>query len=134
MSLFEVRTGWKDCHLPQLSTELRRLGVSVAVPSEVRRPGSGWVSGGGYTYYWSGRPQRHLEGVAVAVADRLVPMITEVTPVNKRIMRLRISNNLGVISLVSVYAPTGVSKSSVKVAFYAQLQMVVSQGGYLDQS
>ena len=128
MSLSEVRdkrTSQRDCHLPQLSAELRRLGVSVAALSEVRRPGSGWVSGGGYTYYWSGRPQGHLEGVAVAVADRLVPMITEVTPVNERIMRLRISHTLGVISLVSVYAPTGVSEFSVKEAFYAQLQMVV---------
>ena len=52
----------------------------------------GWISGGGYTYYWSGRPHGHLEEVAVAVADRLVPMITEVTPVNERIMRLRISH------------------------------------------
>ena len=77
MSLSEVRdkrTGQRDSHLPQLSAELRRLGVSVVALSEVRRPGSGWVSGGGYTYYWSGRPKGHLEGVAVAVADRLVPM------------------------------------------------------------
>ena len=39
---------------------------------------------GGYTYYRSGR---HLEGVALAVADRQVPMINEVTPVNASIMR-----------------------------------------------
>ena len=52
---------------------------------------------------------------------RLVPMITEVTPVNERIMRLRNSHTLGVISLVSVYAPTGVSEFSVEEAFYAQL-------------
>ena len=56
-------TDQRDCHLPQLSTELRRQGVSVAGLSEVRRPGSGWVSGGGYTDYWSGRPQGHLEGL-----------------------------------------------------------------------
>ena len=93
-----------------MSAELRRLGVSVAALAEVRRPGSGLVSGGWYTYYWSGRLQGHLDRVAVAVADRLVPMITEVTAVNERIMRLRISHTLGVISLVSVYAPTGVSE------------------------
>ena len=68
----------------------------------------------------------------MAVADRQVPMITEDTPVNERIMRLRITHTLGVIFLVSVYAPTGVSEFSVKEAFYAQLQMVVDscpQGG-----
>ena len=52
-------------------------------------------------------------------------MITEVTPVNERILRLRITHALGVISMVSVYAATGVSERSVKEEFYAQLQMVV---------
>ena len=81
--------------------------------------------GDGETYYWSGRPQGHLEGVAVAVADRLVPMITQVTPVNVRIMRLRITHILSVISLVSMYAPTRVSEFSVENAFHAQLQVVI---------
>ena len=46
-----------------------------------------------------------LDGIdlAVAVADRLVPPVTEVTPVNERILRLRIKHTLGVVSLVSVY-------------------------------
>ena len=61
----------------------------------------------------------------MVVADRLVPMITEVTPVNDRITRLRISHTLVVISLVSVYAPTRISEFSVNEALYAQLQMVV---------
>ena len=61
----------------------------------------------------------------MAVANRLDPMINDVTPVNEGIMRLRITDTLGVIFLVSVYASTGVSESSVKEAFYAQLQMVV---------
>ena len=52
-------------------------------------------------------------------------MITEVTRVNERIMRLRITHTLGVISLVSVYAPIGVSEFSVKGAFYARIQVVV---------
>ena len=82
-----------------MTVELSRSGVSVAALSEARRLGSGWVSGGGYTY-WSGRPQGHLEGVRTAVNDRLVPMVTEVTPVNERIMRLRITHTRSVISLV----------------------------------
>ena len=61
----------------------------------------------------------------MAVTDRLLPMISEVTPVNERIMRPRVIHTLGVISLVSVYASTGVSEFFVKEAFYAQLQMVV---------
>ena len=55
---------------------LSQLVVSVAALSEVTRPGSGKISGGRLTYYWSGSPQWHRKEVAVAVADRLVHMIT----------------------------------------------------------
>ena len=72
---------------------------------------------GGYTYYWSGCPQGYVEGVNVAVADRLVPIITEVSAVKQRIMRLRFAHTQGVISLVPVYASTGVSKFFVKESF-----------------
>ena len=41
--------------------------------------------------------------------NNLNPMTIEVMPVNDRIVRLRIRYSLGVISLVSVYAPTEVS-------------------------
>ena len=75
---------------------------------------------GGYTYHWSGRPQGNPRGLAVAIADRLVPMVNEVTPVNAHIMRLTISHNLGVISLDCVYTTTRISKFSVKETYYAQ--------------
>ena len=40
-----------------------------------------------YNYYWSGRSDGyHAQGVAVAVSNKLTPMIIEVTPVNDRIM------------------------------------------------
>ena len=60
----------------------------------------------------------------MAVADRLVSMINEVARVNERTMSLKITNTLVVISLVSVFAPTGVSEFSVEKPFYAQVQMV----------
>ena len=63
---------------------------------------SGDLGEGGYTYYWSVCPQGHFEGVAAAVADRLVPIVTEVTPVKERIMRQRISHTLRVLDSVNV--------------------------------
>ena len=74
----------------------------------------------------------NIEAGAVAVADRLVPTVSEVTTVHRRIMRLRIYHTLGAISLVSLYAPSGVTEFSVKEAFYAHLQiavLLVSQAG-----
>ena len=56
--------------------------------------------------------------------ERLVLMITEVTPFNTRIMRMRITHTLGVIPLVFVYSPTGVSVFSMKKAFYARVHMI----------
>ena len=61
------------------------------------------------------------------LSNKLTPMIIEVTPVNKRIMRLRIRHSLGVISLVSVNAPTEASDLTVKYALYATLESVVDQ-------
>ena len=54
-------------------------------------------------------------------------MIIEIIPVNEHIMRLRICHSLGVISLVSVYAPTEASDLTVKDAFYVTLESVVDQ-------
>ena len=51
---WNVRTLRSDDAIWQLSEELRRLRLSVAALSEVRRPGEGQISVGGYTYFWSG--------------------------------------------------------------------------------
>ena len=83
---------------------------------------------GGETYYCSGCSNgNHAQGVAVAVSNKLTPMIIEVTPVNKCIMRLRIRHSLGVISLVSVFALTEASDLTMKDTFYATIESVVDQ-------
>ena len=118
----------EDDHLSLISSELKRLDIGIAALSEVRRSDCGEIMAGGYTYYWSGRSHGyHSQGVAVAVSNMLTPMIIEVTPVNERIMRLRIRHSLGVISLVSVYAPTEASDLTMKDTFYSTLESVVDQ-------
>ena len=83
--------------------------------SEVRRPGSGEVSSGGYTYYWSGRGDgAHLGGVAVGISSRLQPSVIGVTPVDERVMLVRLKHTLGFISLIAVYAPTEMSELEEK--------------------
>ena len=61
------------------------------------------------------------------ISNKLTPMILEVTPVNERIVRLRFCHSLGVISLVSVYAPTEASNLAVKETFHATIESVVDQ-------
>ena len=128
MGAWNVLSLREDDHLSLLSPELKCLDIGIAALSEVRRPDCGQIMVGGYTYYWSGRSDGyHAQGVAVAVSNKLTPMIIEVTPVNERIMRLRIRHSLGVISLVSVYAPTEASDLTVEDVFYATLESVVDQ-------
>ena len=104
------------------------MNISTAALSEVRRPDSGEIIAGGYTYYWTGRSDGdHAQGVAVAVSNKQIPMIIEVIPVNERMMRLRIHHSLGVVSLVSVYAPNEASDLATKEIFYAALKYVVDQ-------
>ena len=61
------------------------------------------------------------------MSNKLTPMIIEVTPVNERITRRRIRHSLGVVSLVSEYAPTEASDLTMKDAFYGMLKSVVDQ-------
>ena len=61
------------------------------------------------------------------MSNKLTLMIIEETLANERIMRPRIRHSLGVVSLISVYAPTAASDLTVKNAFYAALESVVDQ-------
>ena len=108
-----------------LSSELKRLKIGIGALSKVQRPESGKIIVGGYTYYWSDRSDGyHAQGIAATVSSKLITMVIEVTPVNERIMRLRIRHSLGVVSLVSLYAPTEASDLIVKDAM---LESVVDQ-------
>ena len=123
---WNVLTLADDSRLPLMSDELGRLGIGIAALSEVRRPGTGTVSVGGYTYYWSGcAGGQRQRGVAVAVSGKLSSSVVKVTPVDERIMAVRLRHSLGFVSLIAVYAPTEVSSLEEKETFYAVLQSVV---------
>ena len=94
MDAWNVLSLREDDHLSLLSSELKRLDIGIAALSEVWRPDCREIMVGGYTYSWSHRSDGyHSQGVAVAVSNKLTPMIIEVTPVNERIMRLRIRHS-----------------------------------------
>ena len=79
------------------------MDIGITALSEVRRPDSGEIMAGGYTYDWSVRSNGyHAQEIAVAVSQKLTPMIIEVTRVNERIMRLSVHHSLGVIFLVCI--------------------------------
>ena len=117
-----------DDRLPLLSRELSRLRVDIVGLSETRRPGSGETSSEGYTYYWSGMSNgARLRGVAIGISSRLQPSVVEVTPVDERILRMRLKHTMGFMSLIAVYAPTEVCEIEEKEMFYAKLDSVLDQ-------
>ena len=50
----DKRTSQRNCHIPQLSVGMSRLGFSVKALPEVGRLGSGLAIAGWYTYSTSG--------------------------------------------------------------------------------
>ena len=63
----------------------------------------------------------------MAISDRFLSSVTKVTPVDERIMLVRLKHSLGFISLVAVYAPTETSDLEEKEMFYAKLDSIVDQ-------
>ena len=73
----------------------------------VRRASSGVISGGEYTYYWLGQDSgQYFGGIAIAVAERLIPAVDKICHISERVMSLRLRHSLGVLAVFSVYAPT----------------------------
>ena len=69
----------------------------------------------------------HVKGVAIGVSpSRLQPSVVEVTPVDERIMQLRLKYSLGFMSVVAVYAPTEVCETEEEM-FNANLDSVLDQ-------
>ena len=64
--------------------------------------------------------------IAINISRRLQLSIVEVTPVDERIMRLRLKDRLGFMSVVAVYAPTEVYETEEEM-FYAKLDSVLDQ-------
>ena len=91
--------------------------------SETRRPGSDETSSKDFTYYCSGTTNGyHVKGVAIGVSSRLQPSVVEVTPVDERIMRLRLKHSLGfMLLLLYMLLPRYVKlKGSQKVSKYEE--------------
>ena len=85
------------------------------------------LSGRGFTYYWSSMSNGAcLRGVALGILSRLQPFVVEVTPVNERIMRLRLKHTLGFMSLAAVYTPTKMNEAD-EMMFFAKPNSILDQ-------
>ena len=68
----------------------------------------------------------HVKGVvAIGVSSRLQPSVVQVTPVDERIMRLRLKHSLCFMSVVAVYPPIEVCETEEQERFYAKFDSVL---------
>ncbi|XP_069985570.1 uncharacterized protein [Penaeus vannamei] len=78
-------------------------------------PGGLWAPDapkyGRWTPWGSSSDGHHLQGVVIAISTRVQPSVVEVTPVDERIMALRLKLKFSSMSLVAMYAPIDVSDS-----------------------
>ncbi|XP_063895050.1 uncharacterized protein LOC135118051 [Helicoverpa armigera] len=110
-----------------VARELARYNVDVAALSETRLADQGELEeiGGGYTFFWKGRPQseRRLAGVGFAIKSTIVKKLPECPQyISDRIITLRLHlPNDNFLNVISVYAPTMSNEDSVKDQFYEEL-------------
>ncbi|XP_050344603.1 uncharacterized protein LOC126769729 [Nymphalis io] len=118
-----------------IARELARYKIDIAAISETHLCGCGELCEplGGYTYYWSGRPdgERAGNGVGFAIRNKLARDLSDLPEaVNDRLMTLRkpIARNK-YVHLFSAYAPTIPSPlpspDEDKEAFYQQLRLAL---------
>ena len=63
------------------------MNIGIAALSDFQRLDSGEIMADVTPTIGLVTDSYHAQGVAVAVSNKLIPMVIEVTPVNKRIMR-----------------------------------------------
>ena len=115
----------------------RELGqYDIAGLSETRLPDDGQLEeqGEGYTFFWNGKnvAERKEAGVGFAIPSSLVSRLP--CGISDRLMTLRLhlaGNRYATI--ISVYAPTFMSKEAEKTTFYEELHSLLSSAPVTDK-
>ena len=113
-----------------ISRELKRFDIDIAALSETRLADEGPIKelGGGYTFFWKGKPkyERRIHGVGFAIKNKIVNQLSELlVGFNERLMalRLKLAKNRHA-TIISAYAPTLDHEDDVKEQFYAELDNI----------
>ena len=104
--------------------------IDIAALSETRLANELTKSGGGYTFFWSGRSteERRESGVGFAIKNHLVQTLASLPRcINDRLMSIQLDLHDGKhATLISAYAPTLTNPEDVKDRFYEDLDALLS--------
>jgi len=115
-----------------IAHELRRLNVDIAALQETRLADEGQLTeiGGGYTFFWRGKPpdEQRAHGVGFAIKNEVVRKLDQLPGgINDRMMTLQLNLRRNrKATLISAYAPTSLADHQEKEQFYSNLDMVLS--------
>ncbi len=114
-----------------LAKELARYKIDIATLSETRLANEGQLteSGGGYTFFWSGRSteERRESGVGFAIRNHLVQTLASLPRgINDRLMLVQLHLHDGKYAmLISAYTATLPNPEDVKDRFYEDLDVLL---------
>ncbi|XP_076030447.1 uncharacterized protein LOC143018749 [Oratosquilla oratoria] len=114
-----------------VARELARYNVDITALSETHFADKGQMTetGGGYTFFWSGRSSEERREVGVDFANksihvRILPNITK--GINDRLMTMQIPLGKKVkATIVSAYAPNMTNSDEIKDKFYEELDPLI---------
>lgn len=127
---WNVRTLFAAGRLELLERELDRYKWNVIGIVETRWTGFGEVvTPDGHKIWFSGEDEsaKHERGVGLLVHKDAVRSVLECTPVNSRMMTMRLSAQPFDITIVQVYAPTSASSEEELDEFYEQLSTLLDK-------
>jgi hypothetical protein len=108
--------------------ELRKYKIAIAAIQETR-----WTkstpqafANNGYNIYTSSLTKKHEFGTAFFVGSKVNYLVTNFTPINKRLCILRVKGRFCNYSLINIHAPTNDSEEEAKDQFYEQLERAYS--------
>ena len=90
-----------------LAMEMDRMAWNILGIAEMRWKGIGEsTTGKGHKIWFSGNSTKHVNGVGIMVNNNTKKSIMECTPVNERIIAIRIAGKAFNVTVVQLYAPT----------------------------
>ena len=114
-----------------IAKELARYRIDIAALSETRLADEGILKedGGGYTFFWLGKPEAEdrLHGVGFTIRTSLMKSVPSLpVGINERLMKLRLPlTKSRHLTIISAYAPTLTNSDETKEKFYEDLDQLI---------
>jgi len=125
---WNTRTLRPDGKLEELVHEMDRYHWNIIGLCETRLKNMGEIAiDEGHKLYYSGREDKHLEGVGFLVHRDILDTVMECRPISSRLMTIRIRAAPFNITVVQVYAPTTDHDDNVIEDFYSHLQETIDK-------